>query len=74
MAENKKDVQFLEKMALVTDAVQNLFDGKCSIVFELPRNEYVRVINHFEPNPEPDKKQFKVEISGTDFIFLLDES
>lgn len=73
MAEDKKDdLGTLEKLALIADSVQTLFSGKGTIVFELPKGEYSSVINHFR---EIDRhhKQFTIEISGTDFHFILME-
>jgi hypothetical protein len=73
MAEDKKDdLGILEKLALIADSVQVLFSGKGTIVFELPKGEYTSVINHFR---EIDRhhKQFTIEISGTDFHFILME-
>lgn len=73
MVEDKKDdLGILEKLALIADSVQVLFSGKGTIVFELPKGEYTSVINHFR---EIDRhhKQFTIEISGTDFHFILME-
>jgi hypothetical protein len=73
MAEDKKDdLGTLEKLALIADSVQTLFSGKGTIVFELPKGEYTSVINHFR---EIDRhhKQFTIDISGTDFHFILME-
>jgi len=73
MAEDKKDdLGILEKLALIADSVQTLFSGKGTIVFELPKGEYHSVINHFR---EIDRhhKQFTIDISGTDFHFILME-
>ena len=73
MAEDKKDdLGTLEKLALIAESVQTLFSGKGTIVFELPKGEYTSVINHFR---EIDRhhKQFTIEISGTDFHFILME-
>ena len=73
MAENK-DINFgeLEKLALIAESVQTLFSGKGTIVFELPKGEYSSVITHFR---EVDRhhKQFSMDISGTEFHFILDE-
>ena len=62
----------LEKLALIAESVQDMFRGKGTIVFELPKDEYKRVISHFR---EVDRhhKQFTIDISGTDFHFILDE-
>jgi len=62
----------LEKLALIAESVQDMFRGKGTIVFELPKDEYSRVISHFR---EVDRhhKQFTIDISGTDFHFILTE-
>jgi hypothetical protein len=73
MAENKKDdLGTLKKLALIAESVQTLFSGKSTIIFELPKGEYGSVINHFR---EVDRhhKQFTIDISGTDFVFILNE-
>ena len=62
----------IEKLALIAESVQTLFSGKGTIIFELPKGEYTSVINHFR---EVDRhhKQFSIDISGTEFHFILDE-
>ena len=62
----------IEKLALIAESVQTLFSGKGTIVFELPKGEYSSVINHFR---EVDRhhKQFSMDISGTEFHFILHE-
>lgn len=62
----------LEKLALIAESVQSIFSGKATIVFELPIGEYTSVINHFR---EVDRhhKQFSIDISGTEFHFVLTE-
>ena len=62
----------IEKLALIAESVQTLFSGKGTILFELPKGEYSSVINHFR---EVDRhhKQFSMDISGTEFHFILDE-
>ena len=73
MEENKNNtLGTIEKLALIAESVQTLFSGKGTIVFELPKGEYSDVINHFR---EVDRhhKQFTIDISGTEFIFILDE-
>jgi len=73
MAENK-DNTFgeIEKLALIAESVQTLFSGKGTIIFELPKGEYASVINHFR---EIDRhhEQFSIDISGTEFHFILKE-
>lgn len=73
MEKNKNNtLGTIEKLALIAESVQTLFSGKGTIVFELPKGEYSEVINHFR---EVDRhhKQFTIDISGTEFIFILDE-
>ena len=73
MGENKNNTfGTIEKLALIAESVQTLFSGKGTIVFELPKGEYSSVINHFR---EVDRhhKQFSIDISGTEFFFILDE-
>lgn len=74
MAENKESIDgIIEKLALITDASQNLFpDGKMVIVFELKLKDFKRVQNNFR-QIDHGHKQFKIDISGTEFIFILDE-
>lgn len=66
------DIGELEKLALIAESVQSIFSGKATIVFELPKGEYTSVINHFR---EVDRhhKQFSIDISGTEFHFILTE-
>ena len=73
MAENKSDTfGEIEKLALIAESVQTMFSGKGTIIFELPKGEYNSVLNHFR---EIDRhhKQFSIDISGTEFHFILDE-
>jgi flagellar basal body P-ring protein FlgI len=73
MAENKNTTSGdLEKLALIADSVQTIFKGKATIVFELESDEFKSVINHFR---EIDRhhKQFSIDISGTEFHFVLTE-
>lgn len=72
--EEDKNTPFgeLEKLALIAESIQTIFSGKATIVFELPKGEYTSVINHFR---EVDRHhtQFSIDISGTDFHFILTE-
>jgi hypothetical protein len=74
MEKNKSDdLGELEKMALIADSLQNMFTGKTMVVVESSEKEYKRVISHFR---EIDRhhERFTIEISGTDFVFILDEN
>jgi hypothetical protein len=73
MAENKNSAPGeLEKLALIADSLQTMFKGKTSVLLELNREEYNKIIMHFR---EVDRhhKQFTIDMSGTDFIFILNE-
>jgi hypothetical protein len=62
----------IEKLALIADSVQSMFSGKGTIIFELPKGEYQSVINHFR-EIDRNHKQFSIDISGTEFHFILME-
>jgi len=73
MEQNKDNtLGTIAKLALIAESVQELFSGKGTIIFELPKGEYKSVINHFR---EIDRhhKQFSIDISGTEFHFILME-
>lgn len=71
MAENQESSELLTNLALIAEGSQNLFTGKVSVIFELREQEYYRVVSEIEG--DYDKETFKIEISGTDFIFILDK-
>jgi hypothetical protein len=75
MAENQKSIDgIIEKLALIADATDSLFpNGRKVVVFELKKPEYKKVQNNFR-DIDRLHKQFKIDISGIEFIFLLDES
>ena len=73
MEENQKSTELLSKLALITEGAQEVIKGKVTIVFEVERQEFFNYYSFFEKSMDATKKEFKVEISGTDFIFLLDE-
>jgi len=62
----------IEKLALLSDASSSLFpDGKMVIVFSLNETDFKKVQNNFR-DVDRGFKQFKIDISGIEFIFLLD--
>ena len=75
MAETNKSIDgIIEKLAMIVDAADELFpNGKMLLAFELKETEFKKVQGNFR---EIDKsfKQFKIEMSGNDIMFLLDES
>lgn len=74
MAENQKSIDgIIEKLAIIAEASDELFpDGRKAMVFELKIKDFKRVQNNFR-QVDQSHKQFKIDISGIEFIFLLDE-
>jgi hypothetical protein len=64
------DIGDLEKLALIAESVQTIFEGKATVVFELEKKEYKKVISHFR-EIDRQHKQFSIDISGTEFHFIL---
>jgi hypothetical protein len=75
MEENNKSIDgIVERLALIVEATETLFpDGKMAVVFALNETDFKRVQENFR---EVDRghKQFKIDISGTEFIFLQETS
>lgn len=73
MEENKKSVDgILERLALVTDATQQLFpNGKSLIVFELDYDDFKTVQSNFRKIDSGNQK-FTIDISGVEVVFLLE--
>ena len=67
-----RDFGTVEKLALLADSMQKLFKGKSLVVFELKEREYRDVMENFKDIDQSHKK-FTIDISGTDFIFILEE-
>jgi hypothetical protein len=74
MAENQKSIDgIIEKLAMISDATDTLFpDGRKVVVFELKMVDFKKVQQNFR-QVDQSHKQFKIDISGVEFIFLLDE-
>lgn len=74
MGENKNsDSRKIEKLALIAESLQNLFQGRSTVIFELENEEYSEMISYFR---EIDRhhKEFSIDMSGTEFHFILSES
>ena len=75
MEENYKSIDgIIEKLALITDAIETIFpNGKTGVFFQLNSEDFKKVQNNFR---EIDKrhKQFKIDISGVEFMFLDETS
>ena len=72
MGETQKSIDgIIEKLALVADGLQTLFpDGTMAVAMELNYDDYKKVQKNFR---EIDRnfKQFKIDMSGVEFMFLL---
>ena len=75
MAENQKSIDgIIEKLAMIVDAADELFpNGKMLLAFELKETEFRKVQENFRDIDKSFKK-FKIDLSGNDIMFLLDES
>jgi hypothetical protein len=75
MAENQKSIDgIIEKLALVADGLENLFpNGVIAVALELKYDDFKKVQKNFR-EIDRNHKQFKIDISGVEFMFLLDES
>jgi hypothetical protein len=71
MEENKEStIGHLEKLALIGDAVKDIFpDGKVTIAFELDNEDYKTIQAYFR-KIDINHKRFQIDISGTEFLFL----
>lgn len=74
MEEGKKSVDgVLENLALITDALQTLFeDGKMICVYELNDDDFKKVQNNFRKIDNQHKK-FSIDISGVQHVFIHEE-
>ena len=74
MEEGKKSVDgVLENLALITDALQTLFeDGKMICVYELNDEDFKKVQSNFRKIDNQHKK-FSIDISGVQHVFIHEE-
>lgn len=74
MEENTQSVnRMMEKFALLADAMENIYpQGKGVVVFELNEDDFNQTQKEMLI-PTDVSPQFKVDISGTEFIFLKRE-
>ena len=72
MDENQKSIDgIIEKLALVADGLQTLFpESVMAIAMELNYDDYKKVQKNFR-DVDRDFKQFKIDMSGVEFMFLL---
>jgi len=72
MAEANKSIDgVIEKLALLADGLQTLFpDGVMAVAMELKYDDYKKVQKNFR-DVDRNFKQFKIDMSGVEFMFLL---
>jgi hypothetical protein len=75
MAENQNGFEnFLTNLALITDGIQNLLPySKSVIVYEINQKDFNFIRSNFK-NIKYDETQIKIDISGTEVIFILENS
>ena len=75
MAENKNSFEdSLTNLALIIDGVQKLFPrSKSVLIYELNQDDFNYVKFNFR-NLKIDDTQIKIEISGTEIVFILENS
>lgn len=75
MAEDKNDFNtILENLALVVDGAQKVFPlSKSVLIYELNQQAFNYVKSNFK-NVKIDETQIKIDISGTEIVFILENS
>jgi hypothetical protein len=75
MAENKNDFEdLITNLALLTEGVQALFPkSKTVLIYELQQQDFNIVKSNFK-YIKIDEKQIKLDISGTEIVFILEGS
>jgi hypothetical protein len=73
MAEDKKSFDnLIEKLAIISEGLVDIIPGaRPVVVFSLTETIFFNVKKHF--NNSNNMNQFKVDMSGVEFIFLKDE-
>jgi len=75
MAENQNSFEdSLGKLALIVDGIQGLFPrSKSVLIYELNQIDFNFVKSNFR-NLKIDDTQIKIDISGTEIVFILENS
>lgn len=75
MAEDKNDFNtILENLALIVDGAQKIFPAaKTVLIYEINQYNFNFVKSNFK-NIKIDETQIKIDISGTEIIFILENS
>jgi hypothetical protein len=73
MATNKEGINgVIEKLALISEGLVDILPNAKTVVVYSLNNEDFNFMKS-QVNDFSDKEQFKIDISGTEFIFLKDE-
>ena len=72
MGEGQNSIGDLEKLALVAEAIQDIFNSKSIVIFDLSKEKYTKLISNFR---EVDRHhdRFSIDISGVEFHFVISE-
>jgi hypothetical protein len=75
MGENTNGFEdVLTNLALVTEGVQSLFpESKSVLIYELKQRDFNHIRSNFK-YVKYDENQIKIDISGTEIIFILEGS
>ena len=75
MGENTNGFEdVLTNLALVTEGVQSLFpESKSVLIYELKQRDFNYIRSNFK-NIKYDENQIKIDISGTEIVFILEGS
>jgi hypothetical protein len=73
MATNKESINgIIEKLAMISEGLVDILpNAKVAVVYSL--NNYDFTFMKTQVNDFSDNDKFKIDISGTEFIFLKDE-
>jgi len=71
MEQNKESNGLSVKLAMISEAVQEVHSGKGTIIYELERDEFNYIKNDL--NIKDEGTSFKLDISGTEIIYMLNE-
>lgn len=74
MAKIKKNIDgILEDLAKISDLTEGIFDCKTSVVFDMDMTD-IKMLQMYFKEKDLGHKSFKIDISGTEFIFISSES
>jgi hypothetical protein len=61
-----------QELAKVADILQDMYKGRGVVVFELDRYDFDQALRSFD-QVDLRSDKFKIDISGTEFIYMLRE-